>query len=261
MTAPPKSYALVTGASSGLGLEFANQLAERGHNLILTARRKDRLDALKAELEKTHGIDAPVIVCDLASPNAAKKLHDRIKAKKLTVDIVVNNAGFGVFGNYAEIEWQRENTMLQVDIVALAQLTKLFTQDMLARGQGHVLLISSIGAYQATPYYASYAAAKAFVLMFGEAIGYELRRNGVKVTVLSPGVTATEFLAVSGQRPTLYQRLFMMDAPKVVRIGLNAMFRGKPSVIPGLGNKIAIWSNRFAPRRLQTSIAAKFMKN
>ena len=147
--------AIVTGASSGLGLEFASQLAERGHNLILTARRKDRLNALKAELEKAHEIEANVIVCDLAEPDAAKTLHDQIKAKKLTIDIVVNNAGFGVFGDYAEIEWERESKLLQVDIMALAQLTKLFTQDMLAHGQGHMLLVSSIGAYQATPYYAS----------------------------------------------------------------------------------------------------------
>ena len=138
-------------------------------------------------------------------------------------------------------------------------MTKLFLQDMLARSSGYILQVSSIGAYQPTPTYATYSAAKAYVLSMGDALNYELRRSGVSVTVISPGVTATEFLKVAGQSPSLYQRLMMMDSPTVARIGIDSMLRRHPSVVPGLLNSLAAFSTRFLPRRMQAALANLFM--
>jgi short-subunit dehydrogenase len=262
MTNGAADYALVTGASSGLGAEFARQLAVRGYNLILAARRKDRLEALRDEIAQiSKNTQVEVIVADLSTPDGPARLHEAVTQKKLPVDVLINNAGFGIYGRYEEVDWAREQELLAVDIVAVAHLTKLFATDMIARGGGHILQISSIGGYQPTPTYAIYSAAKAFVLLFGEALNFELKRKNVKVTVLSPGVTATEFLDVAGQRRTLYQKLTMMEAPRAVREGLNALFRGKPSVVAGLLNAFLTWSTRLMPRRLQALVAYFVMRN
>lgn len=262
MTNGTADYALITGASSGLGAEFARQLAQRGYNLILAARRKDRLEALKDEIGQTsNNTLIEIIVSDLSTPDGPERLHSAIKQKNLPVDVLINNAGFGIYGRYEDTDWAREKELLQVDIVAVAHLTKLFANDMITRGGGHILQVSSIGGYQATPTYAIYAAAKAFVLLFGEALNFELKRKNVKVTVLSPGVTATEFLDVAGQRRTLYQKLTMMQAPRAVREGLNALFRGKPSVVAGLLNAFLTWSTGLMPRRLRAFVAYVVMRN
>jgi short-subunit dehydrogenase len=261
MTNGTADYALITGASSGLGAEFARQLAARGYNLVLAARREDRLEALKQEIgETSKTTQIEVIVSDLSTDEGPQRLYDTIKAKNLPVDVLINNAGFGIYGKYETIDWPREKELLQVDIVAVARLTKLFANDMIARGGGHILQVSSIGGYQPTPTYAIYSAAKAFVLLFGEALNFELKRKNVKVTVLSPGVTATEFLDVAGQRRTLYQKLTMMQAPRAIREGLNALFRGKPSVVAGLLNAFLTWSTHLMPRRLQAFVAYVVMR-
>jgi uncharacterized protein len=256
---PAVKTALITGASSGLGAEFARQLAAMGCNLILVARREDRLHAVRDEILRQHQVKIQIISADLGIADAAQELHGRIVAARMRVDILINNAGFGVFGGHLQIPWQREQQMLMLDIVTLMQLTKLFAQDMRAGSGGYILQLSSIGAYQPTPTYAAYSAAKSFVLNFGEAFNYELRGTNTSCTVLSPGVTATEFLQVAGQRPTLYQRLFMMQSPEVVRIGLRAMFRRKPSVIAGRLNALMVWSNRLLPRRWSAAVAYRLM--
>lgn len=262
MTNGTADYALITGASSGLGAEFARQLAGRGYNLILAARRKDRLEALKEEIaQASKDTQVEVIVSDLSTSDGPEQLHETIKQMNLPVDVLINNAGFGIFGRYEDIDWAREKELLQVDIVAVAHLTKLFANDMIARGGGHILQVSSIGGYQPTPTYAIYSAAKSFVLLFGEALNFELKRKNVKVTVLSPGVTETEFLDVAGQRRTLYQKLTMMQAPRAVREGLNALFRGKPSVVAGLLNAFLTWSTGLMPRRLRAFVAYVVMRN
>ncbi|MEJ2122329.1 MAG: SDR family oxidoreductase [Alphaproteobacteria bacterium] len=262
MTNATADYALITGASSGLGAEFARQLAARGYNLILAARRGDRMETLKREIGETStATQIEIIVSDLSSDDGPQALYDAIKQKNLPVDVLINNAGFGIYGRYADTDWARERELLQVDIVAVAHLTKLFATDMIARGGGHILQVSSIGAYQPTPTYAIYSAAKAFELLFGEALNFELKRKNVKVTVLSPGVTETEFLDVAGQRRTLYQKLTMMQAPRTVREGLNALFRGKPSVVAGLLNAFLAWSTGLLPRRLQAFVAYVVMRN
>lgn len=252
-------WALVTGASSGLGADFARQLAARGANLILVARRKDQLEAVAAEIEQNYKVSARAIAFDLAAPGAPQVLYDQLKQQGIRVDVLVNNAGFGVYGHFASVPWEREKAMLDLDIVALTHMTKLFLQDMLARKSGYILQVASIGAYQPSPTYATYSAAKAYVLSMGEALNYELRHSGVGVTVISPGVTATEFLKVSGQSLSLYQRLMMMDSPTVARIGIDSMLRRRPSVVPGFMNSLSAFSTRLLPRRAQAALANLFM--
>ncbi len=160
-------------------------------------------------------------------------LYDQIKETGKKVDVLINNAGYGIYGFFADVPWEREKNMLELDIVSVVHLTKLFVTDMLERDFGYILQVASIGAYQPSPTYATYAAAKSFILHFGEALNYEMRKTNVSCTVLSPGITATEFLKVSGQKPTLYQRLFMMQSAEVVKIAIRNMLKGVPSVVAG----------------------------
>ncbi|MDR3574342.1 MAG: SDR family oxidoreductase [Anaerolineaceae bacterium] len=247
--------ALVTGASSGLGVDFARQLAARGANLVLVARRPDQLCSVAAEIEKEYAVSALPITMDLAEPAAPQALYDQLEQQGVQIDILVNNAGFGVFGKFVEIPWERHQAMLDIDIVALTHLTRLFLPDMLSRSFGYVLQVASNGAYQPTPTYAAYSAAKSYVLSKGEAINYELRGSGVSVTVISPGVTATEFLMVSGQPPSFYQRPVHMDSETVARIGIASMLRRRPSVVPGFINSLVAFSTRLVPRRTLAPLA------
>lgn len=251
--------ALVTGASSGLGVDFARHLAARGCNLILVARREHQLRAVQAEISQHYGVDVLIIPMDLAAVGAPQTLYDQIEAEGKQVDVLINNAGYGLYGRFTEIEWEREKNMLELDIITLMHLTKLFVKDMVARNYGFILLVASIGAYQPSPLYASYSAAKSFVLNFGEALNYELSKTNVRCTVISPGITATEFLKVSGQQASLYQRLAMMKSEDVTRIGIESMLKGKPSVVPGWLNAISVWSNRLMPRRLSAAVAYRLM--
>lgn len=253
-------WALVTGASSGLGADFARDLAKRGANLILVARRADKMHELAAEIKARQGTTAiEVIPMDLAQPNAPDELHAQVKAAGWAVEVLVNNAGFGLYGMFTETAWERIAQMIQIDIVTLTHMSHLFAKDMVARKSGYILQVASIGAFQPSPTYAAYSAAKSYVLFFGEALNHELRPHGVKVTVLAPGVTKTEFLAVSGQRPSFYQRLFMMQSPTVVRVGLDALLRGKTSIVPGVANRFLAWSNRLMPRRMAAMLAHRTM--
>jgi uncharacterized protein len=252
--------ALVTGASSGLGVDFATILAERGCNVVLVARREDRLRTLADELRQKHGVQTHVIAMSLSQLGAPQELYDRVRALGLDVDVLINNAGFGVHGPFASVPWEREQEMLMLDIVALVHLTKLYVKDMLARDAGYILQVSSIGAYQPSPTYGTYSAAKSFVLSFGEALNYELRKSNVKVSVLSPGVTETEFLDVAGQKRTLFQRMSIMPSRPVAEIGIEAMLRGKPSKVAGVMNALTAWSLRFMPRRAQAAMANAAMQ-
>lgn len=259
MTSLRDRWALVTGASSGIGADFARELAQRGMHLVLVARREERLEALAGELKREHGIRTRVIALDLAAPDAAGALHQRLHGESIAVDVLVNNAGFGVFGEFLEVPWERQRQMLELDVLALVHLTRLFAADMRARGFGRVLQVSSIGAFQPSPTYATYSAAKAFVLSFGEALACELRGSGVTVTVVAPGVADTEFFAVSGQKRSLFQRLTIMSSARVARIGVRAMERGRTLVVPGIANVAIAVAMRVVPRRWQAPIAKTAM--
>lgn len=254
-------WALITGASSGFGVDFAHLLAARGANLVLVARRTAPMEELAAQLRAQHGVQVRVTGLDLTAADAATQLKQGLDADGIAIDILINNAGYGLYGEFLQQPLEKTLDMMQLNMLSLTRLTHVFVQQMKQRGRGYMLLIASIAAYQATPTYAAYAGSKGYVLLFGEALHQELAPYGVKVSVLSPGITATNFLAVSGQRPTLYQRLVMMQSRPVAHIGLQAMFKGKLSVVPGLMNKLTIFSNRFTPRSIQSKVAYTLMKN
>lgn len=254
-------WALVTGASSGFGVDFAHLLAERGANVALAARSVEPMERLAVELQARHGVQTRVVGIDLARAGAGAALHDRLAATGVDVDILINNAGYGLYGDFLAQPLDRTLDMMQLNMLSLTELTHVFAGAMAARGRGHVLLVASIGGYQATPTYAAYSATKAYVLLFGEALHEELKPRGVTVTVLSPGITATRFLDVSGQKPTLYQRLVMMRSRPVARIGLKALYSGRASIVPGWLNALTAWSNRLMPRVVQRRVAFALMKN
>lgn len=253
--------ALVTGASSGLGADFARELARRGANLVLVARREERLQALAQELRARYGVLVGVIKQDLTEEDAPQRLFELLEREGVAVDVLVNNAGFGLYGKFLEIDWAREREMLELDILVPVLLTKLFAREMVRRRHGYLLHVASVGAYQPSPLYATYSAAKSFLLNFGEALHVELQGTGVRSCVVSPGVTATEFLSVSGQRPTLYQRLVRMESAEVARIGIGAMLRGCPSLVPGRLNALMVWSNRLMTRPLSARVAERLMRS
>lgn len=255
-----RKWALVTGASSGLGVDFATILAEHGCNVVLVARREDRLKALADTLKDRHKIETRVIAMDLGTSTAARELYEKTKAEGLEIDVLINNAGFGIHADFMETEWERTAQMLQLNLTTLTELTYLYTKDMLARDFGFNLLVSSIGGFQPTPSYAAYAATKSYVLDFGEALAHELRDTNVGVTVLAPGGTRTEFMEVAGQEIAGIVNLAMMESRRCASIGIKAMLKKKPSVVPGLLNKIATFSVRLAPRRVVPAIAGFVMK-
>jgi uncharacterized protein len=254
-------WGIITGASSGFGVDFAHLLAERGANLVLVARRVQPMEELATELRNKHGSKVHVEAMDLARPGVGEELKSRLAAASIEVDLLINNAGYGLYGDFLDQPLAASLNMMQLNMLSLTELTHVFAKDMVARGKGQILLVSSIGGYQSTPLYAAYSASKAFVLLFGEALHEELKNKGVTVTVLSPGVTATSFLAVSGQKPTFYQRLYMMQSRPVAEIGLAALRAGRASIVPGWMNAITTWSNRLAPRYIQRKLAHRLMKN
>lgn len=252
-------WALVTGASSGIGADFARRLAKHGANLVLAARSVEAMEALAAALRVKHGVTVIVEPIDLAQPGAGSALQARLLQQGIVIDILINNAGFGLFGEFYAQPLQRTLEMLQLNIASLTELTHVFAADMVARNSGHILLVASILGYQATPGYAAYAASKAFVLQFGEALQVELAKHKVSVTVLSPGVTQTAFLTVSGQESTAFQRIVIMSSDDVAAQGLTALLSGRASVMPGFANRLMVFMNRLTPRAIQTRIAGFLM--
>jgi len=256
-----EKWSLITGASSGFGVDFAHELAAQGSNLVLVARRVEPMQALATELERAHGVRVKVIGKDLARAGVGVELLAALEADGIAIDTLINNAGFGLFGEFVDQPLQRTLDMLQLNMLTLTELTHAFGGAMARRGAGRILLVASLAGYLATPTYAAYSASKSYVLLFGEALHEELRARGVTVTVLSPGITATEFLKVSGQKPTLYQRMVMMRSRPVARIGLRALARKRASVVPGWLNAVTAWSNRLMPRSVQRKVAFQLMRN
>jgi short-subunit dehydrogenase len=244
--------ALVTGASSGLGVEFAEQLAGRGHDLVLVARSADRLEQLAAGLRTRHGARVDVIVQDLTDPDAAATVAARLAALDRRVDLLVNNAGFGTAGRFEDIPDGRDEEQLMVNLVALVGLTRALVPGMLARGRGAVVNVASIAAFQPSPFFATYSAGKTFVLNFSLALRSEYRGRGVKVLALCPGPTRTEFFSVVGERAAVGS---WMTAEAVVRAGLRGLDRDRAYVVPGLGNAFNAHFTPRRPRRMVTAIA------
>ena len=247
--------ALITGASSGIGLELARVFASRGVHLVLSARSEDKLRTLADELSKAHAIQAEVVICDLSKQGAVQALFDAIAKKDLAIDYLVNNAGFGVYGMFQETEWAAEAAMLQVNIAALTELTKLFVPHFVKKGSGRIMNVASTAAFQPGPMMAVYFASKAYVLSFSEALANELGGSGVTVTALCPGATATGFQSAAGATGSrLFETRTLPTGADVAQYGYRAMMRGKRVAVHGLLNRILAQSNRFAPRSLSMAI-------
>jgi short-subunit dehydrogenase len=245
-----KKVALITGASAGLGVEFARQLSARGHRLVLAARRKDRLDTLAKELG-----NARAVAIDLSKKDAAAKLLADVEAAGEQIEVLVNNAGFGLIGAFAELDAKRLRQMIDLNVGMLTDLCRAVAPQMIARKSGGILNVASTAAFQPGPKMAVYFATKAFVLSLTEALHEELKPHGVSVTCLCPGPTRTEFGEVAGFGGNgMFDRV-AMESPEVVKAGLEGLDRNHAVVVPGVVNKIGAASTRFAPRSVVRKIA------
>ena len=255
-----REVALITGASSGLGAEFARVLAARKYDLVVTARRKERLQSLKTELEAAHGVKVEIVAADLSLAAGVEALIAAVDALGRPVGVLINNAGFGLHGAFVEQEDARVMEMLQLDITSLTRLTHHYGRAMAARRRGRILQVSSVGAFQASPYYAAYSAAKAYVLLLSEGVHHELKGTGVTCTALCPGLTDTEFHEAANHPKTGIMTITTMSARAVATIGVNAMLRGRAVVITGFINKLNAFFIRLVPRRVATWVAGRLMK-
>ncbi|MBJ6762181.1 SDR family oxidoreductase [Myxococcaceae bacterium JPH2] len=252
-----RKVALITGASMGLGEQFAECFARDGHDVILVARSAERLQTLATRLEKDHGIRAHVLPADLTQPETPERLFEDVNARGLEVEFLVNNAGFGSAGAFLELDLAREAEMVEVNCTALLKLTHLFVRPMRERGSGRVLNIASTAGFQPGPYMATYYATKAFVVSFSEALAYELKDSAVTVTCACPGATRTEFASRAGtEKSRLFQRPGVAQASDVASDAYRAMMKGRVLSVHGLANWFGMEMVRFSPRALVRSIAA-----
>jgi short-subunit dehydrogenase len=270
MTIPPPaptSAALITGASAGIGAATARELAVRGHNLVLVARRKERLDTLASELVAKHGIRAETIACDLSKAAARGRLPGRIEQLGLDVEVLVNNAGFATNGPFHEAEPARELEQVRVLVEAVVALSSAFIPAMVERGRGAVLNVSSTAGMQPLPYSAGYSAAKAYVLTFSEALHHELGRHGVTVTALCPGPVATDFWEISGWEVTGGQtferavpRPAWISPEQAARAGVNGLAAGRRVVVPHTAVRNALRAGQYVPHALKLPIIERVMR-
>lgn len=244
--------ALVTGASSGIGADIARSLAARGADLVISARRADRLEQLAAELRASHQVAVDVVPTDLGTADGARTLWERATQSR-GVDVLVNNAGFGHFRPFATVDVARDAEMLQLNVTSLVELCHRFVDALPAGSPGWILNVASIAAWQAAPNFATYGASKAFVRNFSEALHYELAPRGIKVTCLSPGGTHTEFHATAGAGDYgALARASMLPSAVVAEKGVRAMLRGKKTLVTGVLNKIACFFTGMSPRGMSS---------
>jgi len=261
MKTPTKSCVLITGASSGFGEEFARQYAEQGHSLVLVARRLDRLERLAEALRQQFRVDVVVERVDLSDVAAVSQLHQRLRERNIAIDILINNAGHGLQGPFLGAQLDAALAMVQLDVASLTAVTHVFAQDMRTRGRGKILLVASLLAYQGVQNFAVYSAAKAYVLRLGEALHRELKRDGITVTALCPGMSDTGFATAAQQKITPALKLLMMKPAPVVRAGIRALDAGRMSVVPGLANKAMVMFTWATPRWLHQAIFSRAMNS
>jgi hypothetical protein len=250
-------WALITGASAGIGVALAEELGKGGTNLVLTARRTDRLDALAQRLVSAYKVKTEVVTADLADPGAPEKIFTFTQSKGIEIDLLINNAGFGKYGEFPGVEKERLLDMVQVNCTAVVHLTHLFLQGMVVRQRGDVLILASTASFQAVPYISTYAATKAFDLLFAEGLAEEMKPYGIRVCALCPGSTKSEFHTVAGQEKLIHR---VESAQKVAQTGLQALAAGKSYVISGVGNYLGAHGERLVPRRFVTRITARMFK-
>ncbi len=254
--------ALITGASGGIGYEFVKLFAQDGYNLVLVARNEQKLNQIADEFPRKFGINVTVIAKDLSLPTAPEEIFAQLQQASIKVDVLVNNAGFATYGLFNELDLTKELQMVQVNVVCLTHLTKLFLKDMVKQGYGKILNVASTAAFQPGPLMAVYYATKAYVLLFSEAIANELEGTGVSVTAVCPGPTESGFQQraamedsklVSGQK--------IMDAATVAKIGYRGLLDGKTVVVPGVKNKLLTETVRFTPRKLVTKLVRSMQES
>jgi short-subunit dehydrogenase len=254
-----KSWVLITGASSGFGEEFARQYAEQGHSLVLVARRLDRLQKIADGLRQQFGVEVVVEKVDLSDVAAIVQLHQRLRERDIAIDTLINNAGHGLQGPFIDSNLDAALAMVQLDVASLTAVTHIFAQDMRKRGRGKILLVASMLAFQGVVNFAVYSAAKAYVLRLGEALHRELKRDGITVTALCPGMSDTGFATAAQQKITPALKLLMMQPAPVVRAGIRALDAGRISVVPGLPNKLSAIFMWATPRWLHQAMFARVM--
>jgi short-subunit dehydrogenase len=263
----PRSTALITGASAGIGSEIARELARRGHGVVLVARRKARLVALAEELQAEYGVRAETIACDLGKAASRARIPGRLTELKLDVEILVNNAGFATGGPFHESEPSREMEQVRVLVEAVVALTSAFLPQMVQRGRGAILNVASTAAMQPLPYAAGYSAAKAYVLTFSEAIHQEVGGRGVTVTALAPGPVETEFWEIAdwqvgGGRSfeKAFPRPALPSARDVARAGVDGLASGRRVVVPGLPMRAAMLASRYVPHAVKLPLVERVMR-
>ena len=253
--------ALITGASSGIGLELGRLLAADGYDLVLVARDAKKLQSIGDELATQYSVLTHIFPADLADPNACAKIMEFLENRKITVDTLINNAGFGTHGEFATLDLQQELNLLQVNITSLVHLTRLLLPAMLTKKQGQIMNVASVAAFQAGPLMACYYASKAFVLSFTEAVAAETKKTGVKISALCPGPTDTQFHHRAGIADTPLFRSNTMTSQSVAKIGYLGLKKGKLIVIPGFKNKTLALATRFTPRKILSAVAKKLNKS
>ncbi|MDP9339279.1 MAG: SDR family oxidoreductase [Acidobacteriota bacterium] len=250
-------WALITGASAGIGVALANELAAGGTNVVLTARRGARLEELARDLEAKYKIKTALFVADLAEVSGPEKIYEFTRGLNIEVELLINNAGFGAYGELQAVDTQRLLDMVQVNCSAVVHLTRLFLPAMVERRSGDVLILASTASFQAVPFISTYAATKAFDLLFAEGLAEEMKPYGIGVCALCPGSTESEFHVVAGQEKFMRKA---ETAEKVARTGLTALAAGKSYVISGLGNYLGAVGERLVPRRMVTRIAGNIFR-
>ncbi|EQC45328.1 SDR family oxidoreductase [Bacteriovorax sp. Seq25_V] len=257
-------WVVITGASSGMGIDYAEVFAEKGANIVLTARREQNLRELETKiLSKYPDCKISVIPCDLSSEEGCNFLLSEISKQEIEVHTLINNAGYGIFGEFTEMDYSQLKNMLDLNIISLTYLTHYFVKKMKERNEGQILLVSSVGAYQPCPLYASYGASKSYVLHFGEALSIELANTNVRVSVLSPGMTETEFFERSGQFQddnSLIRKILIMKSKPVVELAIRKLEKGVISFIPGFLNNALAFLNRLSPRKISALVTHEILK-
>jgi uncharacterized protein len=250
--------ALITGASNGIGLELAKVHAANGHNIILVARSENKLQELKETITKQYNVQVYVFAQDLSIANSAQVVYDYVQQQNLTVDYLINNAGIGDYGFFHELQWEKTNQMIQLNITSLTHFTHLFLKDMVKRGSGKIMNVASTAAFQSGPTMAVYFATKAYVLHFTEAIANEVKENGVTLTALCPGATESGFFAAAVMEDSgLVKGKKLPTSKEVAEYGFKAMEKGKVVAIHGFKNRFLANSVRFAPRSIIVKITRK----
>ena len=253
--------ALITGASSGLGVHFARELARRNWDLVITARRQSRLLRLQKELQDAHDVQVHPIALDLSGRDGARQLFDEVESLQYNVRVLVNNAGVGHYGPMVDQPLESIDNMIQLNLASLTTLTRLFADRMKATGGGHILQNASFSGFTPVPRYAVYAATKSYVLSLAQAMRYELHRHHVNVSVLCPGFAQSGFFETAGHEPTRWMRMMTLDPAKVAHSGIKGLFRGRAVIVPGLLYKAYALALRMMPRSMACALAAGVIKS